>query len=268
ALAAGLHHESAGGGIHEPPAGGLRPAWRGRGDCGCHGNAGRSGADLRSRHVLAARAEHARAGGRVSRALPGEARRHGARAGCDHRLRTDGRRRAGRRVRRRMPADPELLRGLDQDAVLRQRCSLADSFRVAVRGVVSIRLVWFAAKGGTVSGRFEELVGNAILGIDTLWGGDVMCASGTGRFIADSWFSDEPLPSAYTDPRAARVRKSGGVLATTPDRDAMAAYLDAVDIPGAIHGLKEAAVTRGEYIGNLALCFETMWDLAMEMIGK
>src|SRR6202142_1109391 len=46
---------------------------------------------------------------------------------------------------------------------------------------------------------FNELVGNAILGIDTLWGGDVMCASGTGRFIADSWFSDEPLPAAYVD---------------------------------------------------------------------
>jgi hypothetical protein len=57
---------------------------------------------------------------------------------------------------------------------------------------------------------FEEAIGNAILGIDTLWGGDVMCASGTGRFIADSWFSDAPLPAAYTDPAAARVRESGG----------------------------------------------------------
>ena len=38
------------------------------------------------------------------------------------------------------------------------------------------------------SGRF---VADAVLGIDTLWGGDVMCPSGTGRFIADSWFSDE-----------------------------------------------------------------------------
>ena len=41
-------------------------------------------------------------------------------------------------------------------------------------------------------GRF---VADAVLGIDTLWGGDVMCPSGTGRFIADSWFSDEPLLS-------------------------------------------------------------------------
>src|ERR1039457_5096726 len=57
----------------------------------------------------------------------------------------------------------------------------------------------------------QPLIANAILGIDTLWGGDVMCPSGTGRFIADSWFSDEPLPSAYTHPAAARVRESGGV---------------------------------------------------------
>ena len=52
----------------------------------------------------------------------------------------------------------------------------------------------------------QPLIANAILGIDTLWGGDVMCPSGTGRFIADSWFSDEPLPPAYTHPAAARVR--------------------------------------------------------------
>ena len=47
-------------------------------------------------------------------------------------------------------------------------------------------------------------IANAILGVDTLWGGDVMCPSGTGRFIADSWFSDEPLPAAYTHPSAVR----------------------------------------------------------------
>jgi len=115
-------------------------------------------------------------------------------------------------------------------------------------------------------------IANAILGIDTLWGGDVMCPSGTGRFIADSWFSDEPLPAAYTHPTAARVRESGGVSAKTPDQQAIAAYLDAVDVMGAIRGLKEEAANtpslRGEYLRGLALCFETMWDLAMEMLGK
>ena len=122
-----------------------------------------------------------------------------------------------------------------------------------------------------MSAHFRELTGNAILGIDTLWGGDVMCASGTGRFIADSWFSDEPLPVGYTHPTAARVRESGGVSAKTPDREAIDAYLAAVDIAGAIRGLKAEAAAlgglRGEYVAGLALCFETMWDLAMEMLG-
>lgn len=118
----------------------------------------------------------------------------------------------------------------------------------------------------------QQPIANAILGIDTLWGGDVMCPSGTGRFIADSWFSDDPLPPAYTDPTAARVRETGGVSAKTPDLPAIEAYLATVDVSGAIHGLKSEAAAvpglRGEYLRGLALCFETMWDLAMEMLGK
>ena len=119
---------------------------------------------------------------------------------------------------------------------------------------------------------FEEAIGNAILGIDTLWGGDVMCASGTGRFIADSWFNDAPLPAAYTDPSAKRVRESGGAGAKQPDTAAIAEYLQNVDIPGAIGEVRRAATdcrgVRGEYLEGLALCFETMWDLAMEMLGR
>jgi len=72
-------------------------------------------------------------------------------------------------------------------------------------------------------------------------GGDVMCASGTGRFIADSWFSDEPLPAAYTDATAAQVRESGGVSSKVPDRDAIRKYIAAVDIPGAIEGVRGCA---------------------------
>ena len=116
-----------------------------------------------------------------------------------------------------------------------------------------------------MSERFEKLLGGAILGIDTVWGGDVMCASGTGRFIADSWFSDEPLPAAYTHPLAARVRESGGVSARNPDREAIEGYLNAIDIRGAILALKEH---RSGYVRNLALCFATMWDLAMEIFRK
>ncbi len=123
-----------------------------------------------------------------------------------------------------------------------------------------------------MSAQYDELIGNAILGIDTIWGGDVMCASGTGRFIADSWFSGQPLPRAYTVAEAAAVRQSGGVSAKSPDAAAIQAYLTKVDIPAAIAGMKTAAEgfggLRGDYLAGLALCFEAMWDLAMEILGK
>ena len=65
---------------------------------------------------------------------------------------------------------------------------------------------------------------------------------------------------------------SGGVSAQPPDRAAIDAYLQAIDIPAALQGLKEHAAAagglRGRYLDGLALCFETMWDLAMEMLGK
>jgi hypothetical protein len=102
---------------------------------------------------------------------------------------------------------------------------------------------------------FTENLANAILGVDTLWGGDVMCPSGAGRFIADSWFSDQPLPLAYTHPAAAAVRAG--------DRAAVDAYLAAVDIRGAIDALDGSA-----YVHSLADCLRVMWDLAMEHLGK
>src|SRR6516162_6225122 len=111
-------------------------------------------------------------------------------------------------------------------------------------------------------GRF---LADAVLGIDTLWGGDVMCPSGTGRFIADSWFSDEPLPLAYTHPAAAKLRQAGGVgakdIAATLDE-----YLAATDLTGAIACVRTEAAKSSElrsaYLAGLADCLETMFDLA------
>jgi hypothetical protein len=117
-----------------------------------------------------------------------------------------------------------------------------------------------------------KFIADAVLGIDTLWGGDVMCPSGTGRFIADSWFSDEPLPAAYTHPSAERLRQSGGVTGKSIDREAVGEYLRAVDLPKAIAGLRSEAAKIGglrqPYLTGLAVCLETMWDLAMEVLGK
>ena len=123
-----------------------------------------------------------------------------------------------------------------------------------------------------MAGPFEAHVATAILGMDTLWGGDVMNPSGMGRFIADTWFSDASLPAAYTHPAAARLRETGGVSAKAPDRAALDAYLGDVDVRGAIAALaadaQEMGGLRGRYVAGLALSFEVMWDLAMELLGK
>jgi hypothetical protein len=118
----------------------------------------------------------------------------------------------------------------------------------------------------------DASIADALIGIDTLWGGDVMNPSGVGRFIADCWFSDAPLPAAYTDPAAAALRAGGGAGAPEPDREAVAAYLDAVDVHAAIErvleGSRAVGGLRGAYLEGLGLCCEVMWDLAMERVGR
>ena len=124
--------------------------------------------------------------------------------------------------------------------------------------------------------QLANYIADAVLAIDTLWGGDVMCPSGTGRFIADCWFSDEPLPAAYTHPAAACLRETGGVGGKKIDKAALDEYLKAVNVPAAINGLRneagklndKASILRKPYLISLADCFEVMWDLAMEVAGN
>ncbi|MEY2668473.1 MAG: hypothetical protein RJA59_1111 [Pseudomonadota bacterium] len=112
----------------------------------------------------------------------------------------------------------------------------------------------------------------AILGVDTLWGGDVLDPSGAGRFIADSWFSDAPLPAAYTHPAAARLRKVGGVSGSAIDAAAVDDYLAAVDVAGAVRDLGARSRTlgglRGAYLEGVATSLAVMWDLAEERLGR
>lgn len=120
--------------------------------------------------------------------------------------------------------------------------------------------------------QLDMYVAEAVLGIDTLWGGDVMCPSGTGRFIADSWFSDEPLPAAYTHPAAARLRQTGGVSAKQIDRGSVDTYLRENNLLRAIAGVRDeaarCAALRRAYLTGLASSLEVMWDLAMEVLDK
>ena len=91
-------------------------------------------------------------------------------------------------------------------------------------------------------------------------------------FIADSWFSIEPLPAAYTHPGAEHLRSCGGVSSKSLDHAQLGPYLSDVDLPRAIAGLRDEAEkiggTRGQYLSGLAVCLDVMWDLAMETIGK
>jgi hypothetical protein len=118
----------------------------------------------------------------------------------------------------------------------------------------------------------DRTVAQAILGIDTLWGGDVMCQSGTGRFIADSWFSDTPLPQSYMDPTAEAVRASGGLSAAEVNLEVIDAYLSSVDLPSAIRRMGEEGQAvgglRGEFLSSLAESVEVMWDLGMEVLDR
>jgi hypothetical protein len=120
--------------------------------------------------------------------------------------------------------------------------------------------------------RLDSLTATALLGIDTLWGGDVMNPSGTGRAVVDSWFSDAPMPEAYTHPAAVKLRETGGVGAKEPDRAAVDAYLSAVDVKGAIDGLwsdgKALGGLRGAFFDGLAECLSAMWELSMEILGR
>ncbi len=118
----------------------------------------------------------------------------------------------------------------------------------------------------------DQAVATAVLGLDTLWGGDVMNPSGVGRFIADSWFSDEPLPAAYAAPEAARLRELGGASTKPEALAALDAYLAAVDVRGAIARVRDEA-GRGEglrarYLDGLGTCFQVMLDLALEVAGR
>ncbi len=118
----------------------------------------------------------------------------------------------------------------------------------------------------------DARLAEAIIGLDTLWGGDVMSPSGTARFIADSWFSDLSLPASYTHPAAARLRETGGLSAESPDGEAVGRYLKDVDVAGAVRDVAAEAPRqedlRRRYLEGLALCLEVMWDLAMERLDR
>jgi hypothetical protein len=119
---------------------------------------------------------------------------------------------------------------------------------------------------------YERAVANAIISVDTIWGGDVNCASGTGRVIADSYFSWKNLPEAYEGDDAAVLRKSGGVSAKEPDKKAIKAYLDRTKPTEHIDEMVRLASgfdpLRQEIVLGLAEALRVELDLALERIDQ
>ncbi|HEX4439377.1 MAG TPA: hypothetical protein VH854_04850 [Thermoanaerobaculia bacterium] len=118
----------------------------------------------------------------------------------------------------------------------------------------------------------DRALATALLGLDALWGGDVMNPSGTARAIVDSWFSDAPMPEAYTHPAAQRLRETGGVAGKAPDGAAVDAYLAAIDVAGAMREVAERGRAlpglRGKFFDGLSQCLSAMWDLSMNLLGR
>ncbi|MBI5537160.1 MAG: hypothetical protein HY898_30840 [Deltaproteobacteria bacterium] len=118
---------------------------------------------------------------------------------------------------------------------------------------------------------YEQAVAGAIIAIDTLWGGDVNCRSGMGRVIADSYFSGKDLPECYTGEAADKLRKSGGVSAKQPDREAIRSYLATWKPADQIDRIVKHASTfepmRRSLVLALADTMRVQLDLAMELLG-
>ena len=115
-------------------------------------------------------------------------------------------------------------------------------------------------------------IATAVIGVDTLWGGDILQESGTNHFIADSWTSEAKPPEVYWDARAQALREKGGVLGGV-DAATVSDFIGA-------HRLYEAAskmVTagynslrkmRGDYLRRTGRALITMLDTAVAASRK
>ena len=121
---------------------------------------------------------------------------------------------------------------------------------------------------------FDLAVATAIVGVDTLWGGDVNNPSGMGRFIADCYFSGKDLPPCYQHPIAVKLRDgSDGVLGDKATNDEVMTFLREVEFYEAVAAM-EAEVKdgrlhplRSSYLDNLARSLKVMVNMALAHRG-
>lgn len=120
---------------------------------------------------------------------------------------------------------------------------------------------------------FEINYANAVIGVDTLWGGDVMNPSGPKRAVADTWFSDAPLPEAYYDLIARRMRRLGGVGTRNPAvPDLARRYARKFALPDRIKQIRRDAERmepyRREVVNGLADALQVQLNFALSQVGQ
>ncbi len=124
----------------------------------------------------------------------------------------------------------------------------------------------------TKLGEYEQSVAGAIISIDTIWGGDVNNRSGTGRVIADSYYSGKDLPACYDGDDAAALRSSGGAGAKNPDKQTIRNYIARVNPLGFVDAMEKQARAfeplRRDLVLGLAEALRVEFDLALERIGE
>ncbi len=121
----------------------------------------------------------------------------------------------------------------------------------------------------------EETMATIILGVDTLWGGDVMNPSGKGRFIADTYFSGKPLPAWYPAERFSSLRLQGGAAGKATSKDVYDATrhlqlreaLRAMRMDTRRVVLHPSQIMQSRYINGLTRSLDIMLNMAFEAVG-
>ena len=116
---------------------------------------------------------------------------------------------------------------------------------------------------------FEKDLGTLLVGVDTLWGGNVK-GSAAERFILDNWVSGKALPEIYDDPLAQELRAREGVLGNV-DTETVRTFVrkyNLRDLPDAVRGsVTSFEYFRQRFVENLVGALEVMLHTALGKQG-
>lgn len=107
---------------------------------------------------------------------------------------------------------------------------------------------------------FTRHYATAIIGADTLAGGNIGVPSGRDHFIADQWTSGEPLPEVYDDDAAKELRSKGGAGEAKEAAVQLIKRYDLLDVPTEASRIakREFDSGRAGYIERTMECMRLM----------